>query len=160
MRARAIAIALLVCAPMTQGCHPRAGAAEEESPLEIRLALQDENGASQHTFDASKTLTFELAVKNTSEAAATLSLPSAKTHDFIVLSSEGIELWRASKGRFYGQMLTEITIAPGETRRFTSSWNQVCSDGSEAPTGEYRAMGFLATNPPRPGGTPSPFTIR
>ena len=160
MRASVITAVLLACAPLVQSCNPRAGAATVDAPLEIRLTIRDAKGASQRVFDAAQNVTFELAVLNTGDVVETVSLASSKTHDFVVLSSQGIEIWRASKGRFFGQMLTEISIAPGETRRFTSTWNQLCLDGTAALAGEYRVMGFLATTPSQAAGSPSRFTIR
>ena len=160
MRVRAIATLLLACAPMVQSCHPRAGAATEDVALEIRLALRDENGASQRSFDSAKEVTFELAVHNPGDVAETISLASAKTHDFVLTSSNGAEVWRASHGRFFAQMLTELTLAPGETRHFTSTWNQQCADGTAATAGEYRVEGFLSAAPPRTAGSPVTLTIR
>ena len=60
---------------MVQSCHSRAGAATEDAPLEIRLALRGDKGATQHTFIATKPVTFELAVRNTGDA--TLHLDDA-----------------------------------------------------------------------------------
>ncbi len=159
MRTLAIAV-VLACALLLQGCDLRAGAATDDPPLEIRVAILDASGANSRAFGAEEAITFELVVENTGDATEAVEFASAKTHDFVVTTSTGREVWRASKGRFYSQMLTEISIAPGETRRFTSTWNQLCLDGTAALAGEYRVMGFLATTPSQAAGSPSRFTIR
>ena len=143
------------------GCSRGADPAENASPLEIAFRILDESGsASQTTFQTGEGITFELALRNVDSRPHLLTLASSKTHDFAVTSSAGEVVWRSSDGRFYTQMLTEITLAPGETRRFRSTWSQICSNGRKAESGEFRAVGSVATLPPIQGPTPSAFTIR
>ncbi len=159
MRTRAIAV-VLACAPLLEGCDLRAGAATDDPQLEIRVVIQDPSGENPRAFGAGEAITFLLVVENTGDAPQTLEFASAKTHDFVVTTSKGQERWRASLGRVYSQMLTEIKIAPGETRRFSSAWDQVCGDGTAALAGEYHALGILATISPRTTQSPAAFTIR
>ena len=155
-----LATLLLACAPLLQSCNPRADAASEVPALEIRLTVRNASGAIRRAFGSAEAVTFELAVRNVGDTRETVVLASAKTHDFVVTSSDGREIWRASRGRFFAQMLTELSFAPGETRRFTSTWDQVRADGTAAVDGEYSVAGFLATALPRAALNRALFAIR
>lgn len=158
--ARSIAAFLLAVVPSLLGCSPGACATTDDPGLEILVAIRDQSGASRSAFGSAEAVTFELSVRNIGDHPEIIELASAKTHDFVLTSSNGAEVWRASHGRFFAQMLTELTLAPGETRHFTSTWNQQCADGTAATAGEYRVEGFLSAAPPRAAGSPVTLTIR
>ena len=72
-----------------------------------------------------------------------LTLPSTQTHDFAVSEGSGGEVWRWSAGLVFAQMLTELTLEADESRTFSSTWDQVCNDGTPAAPGRYQLVGRI-----------------
>lgn len=62
-----------------------------------------------------------LSITNNSDAAVTFRHGSGQKYDFVLLDSNGDELYRWSKGKFFTMALTSTTVAPGETVTFTES---------------------------------------
>lgn len=83
-----------------------------------------------------------LAVTNPGPAPVTLTAPTSQLYDFIVLK-DGVEVWRWSAGRMFLTVLTELTIAPGETRAFSEVWDQQDREGRPVGPGEHVVLGVL-----------------
>ena len=94
--------------------------------------------------------TFTIAVDNRGSAPAGLTFPSAQVYDVVVLAGE-TEVWRWSGDRFFTAALTERTFPPGLTLLGRESWDGRDQSGAPLPPGSYRAVGSLATSPPRSG---------
>ena len=60
----AFATVLLCIAPLLQSCNPRAAAAADDSPLEIRIEIRDASGETRRAFDAAEAITFEPTARN------------------------------------------------------------------------------------------------
>jgi hypothetical protein len=80
-----------------------------------------------------------LRVRNASEAARSLELPSAQLYDFAVFA-DGRELWRWSRGRRFAQMLTELRFEAGEEKVWRETLGPTA--GALSP-GRYRADASL-----------------
>lgn len=91
-----------------------------------------------------------LEAHNAGETPLALEFATARTHDFAVLDSQGLEVWRWSQGRLFAQALAEIELAPGETRRFAASWDKRDASGTLAQPGRYQVLGTLACSPSPP----------
>jgi hypothetical protein len=136
------------------------GPAETPSgPLELRLELRDAAGQDAQRFAAGETVDLVLEVHNAGDAPLALEFATARTHDFAVLDSEGLEVWRWSHGRLFAQALAEIELAPGETRRFAASWDKRDASGALARPGRYQVLGTLACSPSPPPAGPLDLQI-
>jgi hypothetical protein len=62
-----------------------------------------------------------LQVSNAGSAPVALTFGSGQTFDFAV-ARDGRELWRWSADRSFTQAVREVSIAPGETRRYEATW--------------------------------------
>lgn len=121
--------------------------------LELSLAVQDETGSSVRRFASGAPVTLVLEVTNTGPDPLALEFASARSHDFAVLDARGREVWRWSRGRLFAQALERVELAPGESRRFTATWDQRDASGARAAPGSYRAVASLASaSAPAPAG--------
>jgi hypothetical protein len=122
---------------------PREAAASEAAPpFEARLELEAADSAARTTFAVGQPVVLVLRVRNTSEAARTLELPSAQPYDFAVFA-EGGEVWRWSRGRMFAQMLTELRFEPGEEKVWREKLGPSAGAATPLSPGRYRAEGSL-----------------
>jgi hypothetical protein len=106
-------------------------------------------GEEASVFGIGEPITLVVTLRNRGDTPRTLTLPTSQTHDCIVQAGgeKGKEeAWRWSRGRVFAQVITELTLAPGESRRFPVTWDQRGADGSLLPPGKYRVVGVV------PGG--------
>ena len=127
--------------------------------LELRLEVQDAAGAATRSFAAGAPVGLVLEVRNAGEAPRRLEFPTARTHDFAVSDARGVERWRWSRGRLFAQMLEEVELAPGESRRFAVAWDQRNADGAPVAPGRYQVVASLACAPAPPPVGPVAFEI-
>jgi hypothetical protein len=148
------AAAWLACVAGLLALAPRCAA--EVTPaegLELSLAVQDASGRSARRFASGAPVTLVLEVRNTGADPLALEFASARSHDFAVLDARGREVWRWSRGRLFAQALGRVELAPGESRRFTATWDQRDASGAPAAPGSYRAVASLASaSAPAPAG--------
>ncbi len=127
--------------------------------FETRLALRNAAGKESSAFRGRETITIVVTLRNRGDAPRTLTLPTSQTHDCLVYAGDRKEAWRWSFGRMFAQVITELTLAPGESRAFTSTWGLTDRKGAPLPPGEYQAVGLV---PPGSAGLrsdPVAFTI-
>lgn len=65
---------------------------------------------------------FTLRVTNVGTAAADVSFPDGRTHEFEVLDSAGRPVWRWSDGRLFTQAVQERVLRGGEALTFDARW--------------------------------------
>ena len=144
---------LLCVAGLLALAAPCGGAGSERAAapgLELRLELEDGSGGGARRFGAGASIGLVLVARNANAAPLRLEFPTAQTHDFAVTGDAGNELWRWSRGRRFAQVLTQIELAPGESRRFEAAWDQRDASGAPAPPGRYRVVASLACAPAPP----------
>jgi hypothetical protein len=155
--------AWLLCAAGLLGlAAPCGGAGPERAAaagLELRLEIQDASGQGARRFAAGESIGLVLVVSNTSGAPQRLEFPTARTHDFAVADAGGREVWRWSHGRLFAQMLTQIELAPGESRRFAAEWDPRGAAAALALPGRYRVVASLACSPALPSLGPLELVI-
>lgn len=79
-----------------------------------------------------------LDARNLSSIARTFDLPSGQAYDFVGFAANGNEAWRWSKGVFFTQAVTPVTLAPYESKVFKVAW-----DPTGRPAGKYRLEGYF-----------------
>ena len=82
-----------------------------------------------------------LRVRNTSEAARSLELPSAQLYDFAVFADDR-ERWRWSGGRMFAQMLADSASSRAR-RRSARALGPTAGAAAPLSPGRYRAEGSL-----------------
>jgi len=127
--------------------------------LELQLHVRDTTGRDARIFGAGEAVDLVLEVHNAGETPLALAFATARHYDFAVVDAEGLEVWRWSRGRLFAQALTEIEMAPGETRRFAASWDKRDASGALAPPARYRVTGTLACSPSPPPAGPIELEI-
>lgn len=96
---------------------------------------------------AGETVTMHLKVANPGPQPVTLTFPTSQHFDFSIVGPEG-EMWRWSHGMAFAQVLTSLTLQPGEEREFEVEWNQRTHNGRPVPPGNYRVHASLTTQSP------------
>jgi hypothetical protein len=120
----------------------RAAVATSEA-LELSLHLMDGAGREVESVGRGEAVTLRLVLRNDTGASQSLQCGSARTHDVVVTGADGREVWRWSHGRVFAQMLTDVAVAPGESREFRVTWNQTTNAGAAVPPGRYQARGSI-----------------
>jgi intracellular proteinase inhibitor BsuPI len=143
---------------------PAGGCAAHEDPVtqpdfETRLVLKNSAGDETREFKAGETITFVVTLTNRASVPRTLTFPTSQTHDCFVNTADHKEVWRHSSGRMFAQMITEVTLKPGESRVFTATWNQTDARSKPVPPGEYEAVGLVNGRAPGCRSEPLRFTI-
>lgn len=153
LRARSTVLLWFVLAAV--GC---AGEETLAAPdFETRVVLRDTAGTESNTFQPSDRITLAVIIRNRSDAPRTLTVPSSQTYDCIVYAGDNKEVWRWSAGRMFAQVITELTLAPGESRTFTATWDLTDRTGSPLSPGDYSVVGLVPGR--APGLTSSPVTL-
>ena len=141
----------------------------DDASFVAQLQIQDANGDITDTFDRGETIIFVLTVRNRLDTSASAEFTTTRTSDFVVLRENTDDVvWQWSDGRSFSDVATTIEFAPGETRTFTETWDQILSNGTQLRSGTYEARGVLVfsgfdSDPLRSnqmGSTLERFTIR
>lgn len=107
------------------------------------LVLRDGAGNQAEEFGAGEPVTFELTVTSLSSEAQRIVFPDSQTFEFEILDSSGRKLWNWAHGQAFLTVLTAVNFAPGESKQFTHTWDQMGNDGHAVSPGDYDALGFL-----------------
>jgi hypothetical protein len=84
------------------------------------------------------TFSLTLVVRNLSGKPFSWTSPSGQTYEFLAFDKAGNEVWRWSKGRVFIQIVTQITINPGDSKVYKVAWN---TGGTAA--GLYAIQGYF-----------------
>lgn len=108
--------------------------------LSSTFEAKDRMGQSVTTFLPGELITLEASVTNHGAEPVTITASSGCPQvSFRVLDDAHALAWDSQQGMACTQALVDLTYAPGETRVFTSSWDQTVCDAQQAPSGQYKA---------------------
>lgn len=82
-------------------------------------------------------VTFSFTVENAGADPVDLQFSSAQTHDVTVLE-DGSEVWRASDGQMFAQMMQSETLPAGDAATYRETWD-------DPDPGDYEAVAELTT---------------
>ena len=137
MRAERVmaAMLLVVAAGCSRGANTVVVPAGAGAPPEL--------GSSMNVRVLGDTVQFELHITNSTDRPLSATFASAQRYEFVVSRANGEEVWRASAGMSFGQVVTTETLPAGESKRFEASWI------ARGQTGDYVATARLvSTNYP------------
>ncbi len=159
---RAMCLGLALLSLSGQRCPAGEETAQRETPIffETTLTLQDSAGIPTLQFDAGQPITLVMTIRNRTDAPRSVMLPTSQSYDCSISTAEGREVWRWSKGVMFAQVVTELKLAPGDTKSYSQIWNQKADDGTMLPPGRYRAIGMIPVDIPGTTSEPVIFTIR
>lgn len=134
------------------------------------LQLQDTTGNVTDSFQRQQLIQMILTVRNRRDTTETIDFTDSRTSDFVVVRANTDNVvWQLSKETAAPSPTpTTLSFGPGETKTFTTTWDQTDSDsGDRVSTGTYEARGVLVfdgfdTRPLRASQQGSPlesFTI-
>lgn len=110
--------------------------------------------AAEPAYELGECITLEFAIRNTGSTTMIFEFPSAKQFDIWITRGDG-DFFRASHGRAYARTQTSIALRPGETRRFTTTWDQRdMITGKQVGPGIYHIYAQLTPS----GKNPPPVT--
>ncbi len=81
---------------------------------------------------------FAFAVVNASDKRLEVDFPDGRTRDFAVYDADGRELWRASRGRLYTQLVQNTLLAAGDSVVYEAAW-RAPAPGRYAVVAELRS---------------------
>lgn len=118
--------------------------------FETTLTLLNSAGQEITVFTSEESITLQLSIRNLTDSPQTLTLPSSQQYDFLIWkvlqNNTVLIIWRWSNEKGFLPMITELSLAPGEVKTFSETWNQTQNDGTSAGTGGFIAQGFIATS--------------
>jgi hypothetical protein len=110
------------------------------------LQLQDTTGNVTDSFQRQELIQMILTVRNRRDTSESIDFTDSRTSDFVVVRANTDNVvWQLSKETAApSPTATTLDFAPGETKTFTTTWDQTDSDnGDQVRTGTYEARGVL-----------------
>ena len=110
------------------------------------LQLQDTTGNVTDSFQRQELIQMILTVRNRRDSAESIDFSDSRTSDFVVVrANTDSVVWQLSKETAApSPTTTTLDFAAGETKTFTTTWDQTDSDnGDRVSTGTYEARGVL-----------------
>jgi len=95
---------------------------------------------------------FEYAIRNDSDQTVVYNFSTSKQFDLWV-SRGGEEAFRQSRGRMYLQVITTLSLRPGETKSYYATWDQKDFKGKQVGPGIYDVYAQLTPSKNRPSPT-------
>jgi hypothetical protein len=104
------------------------------------LQVQDTQGNVTDSFQRQELIQMILTVRNRRDTTETIDLS-----DFVVVrANTDSVVWQLSKkSAAPSQTPTTLSFAPGESKTFTTTWDQIDDSGDQVRTGTYEARGVL-----------------
>jgi len=168
---------LVICAGTTTsnrscslGSSNNSGDGGDDPTFVATLQLQDTTGNVTDSFQRQELVQMILTVRNRRDTTESIDFSDSRTSDFVVVrANTDTVVWQLSKETAApSPTATTLDFAPGESKTFTTTWDQTDSDsGDQVRTGTYEARGVLVfdgfdTRPLRASQLGSPlerFTI-
>jgi len=88
-------------------------------------------------------VTINITLKNPSSTAVKWTFPSSQIYEITISGQGGRKVWTWSEGRMFLTVITELTLAPGEERHWSETWDQKTADGAQVPDGYYKITAEL-----------------
>ncbi|MCS6862423.1 MAG: BsuPI-related putative proteinase inhibitor, partial [Abditibacteriales bacterium] len=100
------------------------GSATVDFKLRAKALMTAQITTDKRQYAPGESVRMTLTLMNAGKRPVTLHFRSGQIFDFIVKRGR-VEVWRWSQDKAFTQALQDITLAPGETKRFEVTWDQV-----------------------------------
>jgi Intracellular proteinase inhibitor len=120
---------------------PTAVACTSAAP-DAGLISQVSFGLGKSVYTVGQAIDITLLLANCGNNDAVLHFPTTQRYDFIITDPNGVEDWRSSDGKSFGQVEGTETLQPGQTATYTETWNQKDRTGTQVPAGQYKVSAF------------------
>ncbi len=137
---------------------PACVSAQDEVELPPLSPLLQGLKTEEARYDIGQQVQFTYAIRNRSDKPIIYTFPNSKHFD-LWIERGGKEIYRLSTGKMYAQMITTLTLQPGETKSFQVTWNQKDNDGETVGPGVYTAYAQLTPMRDAPPATSTKFEI-
>jgi hypothetical protein len=108
------------------------------------LLIRNAAGVIEDRFAVGAPINFELRVRNRTDTPAVVQFATGHQFDFIVVDDGTANVrWKWSDGKAFVTVATELEFAAGETKVFTTTWDQAGRGGQAVGPGNYEARGAL-----------------
>ncbi len=81
------------------------------------------------------TVLLEIHVTNVTSSPISLEFTSTQRYDFEIATQTGESIWRWSAARSFAQALGQEVLQPGDSRRYTATWEGADREGDFIVTG-------------------------
>jgi hypothetical protein len=128
------------------GSNDDSGDGGDDPTFVATLQLQDTTGNVTDSFQRQELIQMILTVRNRRDTTESIDFSDSRTSDFVVVRANTDNIvWQLSKeSAAPSPTATTLDFAPGETKTFTTTWDQTDSDnGDQVRTGTYEARGVL-----------------
>jgi hypothetical protein len=114
--------------------------------------------ADKSSYALGQAVKINFVIENRTNQEMAIRFPSGQHYD-IWVQKDGKEIWRWSRGKFFIQAFTSLTLKPGERKTFAETWKQVTNEGKQVPPGAYDIFAQLTTVPSRPTPVKTQVTV-
>lgn len=121
--------------------------------LDVRVQVQP------HMPKVGTRVTLCLSILNPTGTPVALRYPTAKTHDFLVLSNQ-TEIWRWSDDKVFALVPVVKVVGPGRSVVYCEFWNQKDRSGRPVGPGTYTVVGLHETEGAPPAQPRATLIIR
>lgn len=135
MRLCVLAITILM---LLTGCND-----QDSLPIKTSLVLKDTFSQESRSFTQGETITFYLTATNTTNDTVVLNFSSSQVYDFYIVNDNGDEVWRWSEDKLFLSVLSSNSFLAGETKTFSTTWDQKLATSENIQIGNYTAHGTL-----------------
>jgi heat shock protein HslJ len=101
-----------------------------------------------------ETVDMTLTLQNISNGPVQVPMGGIPSHDFVISTIEGENIWRWQCGQVILDIMGGETLEPGEEMELVGEWEQVDNRGEPVPAGTYLIRGALMMDPPERLVTP------
>jgi len=113
-------------------------------PGEVSVTLLTDNTA----YSVGEKVKMTLTVKNETDKPVTLTFNDGQIYDFTVKNlSRGTRVWRWSTDKAFTEAIWSMTLAPGEEKSYSETWDQKGDNSLQVDPGVYLIEANLSCQP-------------
>lgn len=98
-------------------------------------------------YNAGEPVEVTFALKNNANEPLTFNFNSGQTYDLLVFNMAGEQVWNWAANKRFAMALREVTLAAGETQKFSAQWDGRTLMDSKIASGKYTVQAVYVSNP-------------
>jgi Intracellular proteinase inhibitor len=96
----------------------------------------------KRNYGRGETVDVTLVLQNEGTTTREYHFRTAQRFDLFV-ERDGRKIWQWSDDLLFAQVLSTLTIRPGDSRQFKAEWKQVDASGQPVPVGRYTIYAWI-----------------